>query len=455
MNEMKNATIRNEYIREAFAAFFGTFGMALYYFTDGLFIGNAVGDDGMSAITISWNIVLFLTAVAGAIGMGGSIRFTVSLGRSGIPGAAQVLRTTLRLLAGTAFVLTVGLLLLEEPLLQMLGAYGRVLVLCRQYSTTVLIWTPVQLAGLGLLPLVRNLGGHRLAGIAMSAGYVVNFLLDWVLMVWFPLGMFGCSLAYIAGQTVIALPCVVFIFRKYNRKFKKQGAAGGGLRRAAEIVGTGAAPFGLYFSQAVVSAVISRRFLRCSGSAALAGYTVIVYAAGIVNTLHRAVMEGSQPLISRYSVKQDPGSAAAAAGGMYLFSMSLIFVGAVLSLALKQQIVGLFGVSEGAEAQVSQWLPAYLLGYSCISFSRTVVSHLSAIDRTLPAALLTYLEPVCVLGLVSLLPTWLGPDGIWIGIITAYTLTGICAAAILGRTMHARKAFQRKWRGQQLQGKFF
>lgn len=45
--------LQKEYLAALGPALLGGLGMSLYYFTDGLFIGNAVGDDGMSAITVA------------------------------------------------------------------------------------------------------------------------------------------------------------------------------------------------------------------------------------------------------------------------------------------------------------------------------------------------------------------------------------------------------------------
>ena len=38
---------------------------------DGLFIGNAAGDDGIAAINIVWPIVAFITSLGTGIGVGG------------------------------------------------------------------------------------------------------------------------------------------------------------------------------------------------------------------------------------------------------------------------------------------------------------------------------------------------------------------------------------------------
>lgn len=438
MNKKKvRRKMRREYFKTVLPAFFGAFGMALYYFTDGLFIGNAVGDDGMSAITCSWNVVILLTAVASGLGTGAGIRLSVALGENDKEAAAGIVKDLCMLCAAASAVLMLGLWILEVPVLRLFGAEGNVLTLSRAYIRSIVWGVPVQIFALALLPVVRALGGEKTAGAAMSAGYLVNFFLDIVLMVWIPLGMFGCGVAYISGQAVVAIPCLVACFRRYKKQLS--GYASGRRKRwGRKILATGVAPFGLYFSQVLVTACISRGFMRHGGSEALACYTVVVYIAGIVNTLHRAIMEGSQPLISRCHGQGDLQKANQAGLWMYVFSLVLIVTGAVATLCLKTQVAGLFGVSDQVTNQVAVHLPGYLLGYLCISFSRTAISHLSAIDAGYRASVLTYMEPVTMMASVMILPRLWGMEGMWLAVILAYMLMALLAVGILWKTLRRK-----------------
>ena len=51
---------------------------------DGLFIGNAAGDDGIAAINIVWPIVAFITSLGTGIGVGGSVIVSNLRGRGKI-----------------------------------------------------------------------------------------------------------------------------------------------------------------------------------------------------------------------------------------------------------------------------------------------------------------------------------------------------------------------------------
>ena len=47
----------------------------LYSVIDGLFIGNAQGDNGLAAINIAWPVTALITAAGTGIGTGGSILY--------------------------------------------------------------------------------------------------------------------------------------------------------------------------------------------------------------------------------------------------------------------------------------------------------------------------------------------------------------------------------------------
>ena len=54
----------------------------IYSIVDGYFIGNRLGDAGLSAVTIVYPIVAFIQAVGTGLGMGGAIYFSIERARS-------------------------------------------------------------------------------------------------------------------------------------------------------------------------------------------------------------------------------------------------------------------------------------------------------------------------------------------------------------------------------------
>lgn len=55
---------------------------SIYVSVDGIFIGQAVGDAGLTAVNIIWPIEALATAVARGFGLGGAICFAIALGEN-------------------------------------------------------------------------------------------------------------------------------------------------------------------------------------------------------------------------------------------------------------------------------------------------------------------------------------------------------------------------------------
>ena len=50
----------------------------VYAIVDGFFVGNSLGDVGLSAVNIAYPIVAFIQAVGTGIGMGGAIYYSIN-----------------------------------------------------------------------------------------------------------------------------------------------------------------------------------------------------------------------------------------------------------------------------------------------------------------------------------------------------------------------------------------
>jgi len=53
----------------------------VYALVDGFFVGNRIGDPGLSAINFAYPVTAFLEAVGTGIGMGGAVHYALSMGR--------------------------------------------------------------------------------------------------------------------------------------------------------------------------------------------------------------------------------------------------------------------------------------------------------------------------------------------------------------------------------------
>lgn len=424
---MKNQYTQ-EYKQVVVPVVLGTIGMALYYFTDGIFSSSALGDNGISAVAMAWSIVTFVEAIAVGIGTGGAIRYSISSGNK--EKANRYFIETVILLTIASVVLTVVALTISKPLFHFLGAEGELFDLTVEYSKVALGGLFIQIFAYGSLPMVRNMGGYKATSIAMEIGYMANFILDYVLMFVFKFGMTGCAWAYLSGQIIIFFPCMWYLYKAYKEIEKPRMNLMDHLETAAMIGRTGIAPAGLYISQNIVSTYIYTRFVLYGGDSALSSYNVIVYTVGISNTFHRAIMEGSQPLISRYYGLRKMDACKHMAKCLLTCFIGLFIICACITIIFQNQFIDMFHVSSIVEGMSHKWLLFYLFGYTCTCVTRTATSFLSAIDRSRAATLITYFEPILMVIAVTVVPMFFKLNGVWYGIVGTYVFVSIISSTI-------------------------
>ena len=96
----------------------------IYSIVDGYFVGNNVGDAGMTAINVVFPVVSILQALGTGIGMGGSIQYSILKAAGKEENALKYLRATITCLLISSILMPLIVLPLMTPILKILGASG-------------------------------------------------------------------------------------------------------------------------------------------------------------------------------------------------------------------------------------------------------------------------------------------------------------------------------------------
>ena len=131
----------------------------VYAIVDGYFIGNSIGDIGLSTINIAYPITASIQAIGTGIGMGGGVYFSINKAKKKEEEAKEFVAGTLWMLILSSFIVTIFLCLLKTPILKLLGAEGELLSLGEDYVFIIALGTCLQIFSTGLVPLIRNNGG--------------------------------------------------------------------------------------------------------------------------------------------------------------------------------------------------------------------------------------------------------------------------------------------------------
>ena len=186
----------------------------IYAIVDGFFVGNSIGDIGLTTINVAYPVVSLIQALGTGIGMGGAIMYSVKSASNDNKKAYEFINGTLVFLFIVSVVTTSILFSFKVPILRLLGAQGEILSLATQYLRIIILGAIFQVFAMGVVPIIRNKGGSTYAMIIMIIGFLTNIVLDYF-FVWINgWGIEGAAIATIIGQGVTALGGFLYLFQK-------------------------------------------------------------------------------------------------------------------------------------------------------------------------------------------------------------------------------------------------
>lgn len=398
----------------------------LYSVIDGLFIGNAQGDNGLAAINIAWPVTALITAAGTGIGTGGSILYASFCGKKKQKAADSVLLQTqlLFFIAGIALLLVLGIC--KDGLLSLFGAKGIIFTLAEQYTKVILLGSLFQVVGAGVIPLLRSIGMAVSAMVVTIIGMIINMTANAIFLFVFHMGIRGTACGTVLAQSVVCVAGLFLIAKKTGVWIRCATVWQQSVYRIGRILSMGVASFGVAMSATIVFIFTNRQSLRYGGTKAVAVYAVISYLVFPVQSLLQGVGEGALPLMSFAYGKGDQKELRCIKRGakFLLAGLSiLVFVAAAFSIP----VIGTwFGMSKTGCQLFVHGMKISALAFCMMGFVKFHIAEQSAIQNVKEAFLLTYGESLLLApGLLFFLPIKLGLDGIW------WSLPGTAAGMLL------------------------
>ena len=390
-----------------------------YIVVDGFFVGNSMGDIGLTAINLVYPIGTLLMATAVMLGMGGSVIMSTYLAEGNIEGFNKAKVNTFISLILASIILTVVLLLLKNSLIYLLGARDKIFDYADEYITTIILGGSLQIISFGSMPIIRNCGKTIHAMSFMGVGLITNIILDYLFLMVFRLEMFGAALATIIAQGLVALIAVYYLFiRKKNRtRIKLSDFNLSMTKRAIQI---GLSPFGLVMAPSLIVIFNNLQCIKYGGYIGASAYSVINYIAGSILHLFEGVAEGCQPMISYFkgAGKNNLMRKVLKKGILFAFSLGLIII--TIIFIFKNNLGLLFGASEETNNIVKSGLTIISITFLLQPIVRLGTAYFYSSGESKYSAFLTYIDPLFVSPLcIVVLPIFLKLDGIWFAIPTA------------------------------------
>lgn len=413
---------------------------ALYNVVDSIFVGNGVGEVGLTAVTIAFPVMLVMMAFGMLIGVGASTLVSIRLGENNRAEAERILGNALSLIVIIAFVMSVAGLLFLDPILQALGAEPEVLPHARIFTQIIFLGSVFMYIGFGLNNVIRAEGNPRLAMITMLISAVINTILNPIFIFGMKLGIGGSALATVISQAVSALWVLGHFFSaKSTLKIRLQY-----LRPDAVIVrdiaAIGMSPFFMQLAASVVTVIYNFGLIRYGGDLAVAAMGVVNRVAMLLLMPIFGISQGAQPIIGYnygaqqyYRVFHTLKNAVFAASGISL-------IGFIFVQVFDYYIVGLFNSNPELIAMGGKGLRIMLSLLPIVGFQVIAAQYFQAIGKAKYALLFTMSRQVLILiPMILVLPKFFGLTGIWLAGPTADLAAAVLTGYFLYRELHALK----------------
>ena len=404
---------------------------ALYQMLDGVFVGQYLGETAFAALNLAMPFVIINFALADLIGVGSAVPISVNLGKGEKREANNIFTCAciMIIIAGTA----VGALLyaFAPALMALMGAEGEFAALAVQYMRVYALCSPVTTIIFAVDNYLRICGyirGSMWLNILMSA---LSAVLEFLFLGVFNFGIWGAALATSLGMLI----CVLIAFVPFLRgwallSFTKPRFS---MAMTRQIVSCGSPNFLNNIAGRITSIIMNAILVRLGGETAVSVYGILMFADGFIQPLLYGMCDSLQPAVG-YNWGARAFSRVRAIEKCCFTASAVVSLGSTVLVALIPGLITRLFVSDPAPEVMEMSVTAlriFALTYITRWFSFATQSYMLAIEKALPASLISVSTALVfpVLLIAALYP--LGLTGIWMNFPLTSVLAGVMSIVIL------------------------
>ena len=185
----------------------------LYGMADLFIIGQFEGVAGTTAVSIGSQVMHMLTVMIVGLAMGTTVSIGQAIGANDKRRAANAIGNTVTLFAMVAAGMLAILLLLVNPILQVMSTPQEAVAGTRIYLTICFVGIPFIIAYNVISSIFRGLGDSKSPMYFIAIACVINIVLDYLFMGAFHMGAAGAALGTTLSQ-VVSVVISLFMIRR-------------------------------------------------------------------------------------------------------------------------------------------------------------------------------------------------------------------------------------------------
>ena len=270
---------------------------SIYNIVDSIFVGQGVGDIGISGMAIASPFMNLSAAFGAMVGVGASTVISVRLGQHRYETAQHTLGNaiTLNIILGLLF--TIACLPFLDNILTLFGASEATLPYARDYMRIILIGNVVSHSYFGMNAMLRSAGHPKSAMNLTFLTIIVNTILDPLFIFVFDWGIKGAAWATILSQLVSLMVQIKLFSRKDELLHLKRGIYGLKSDIVRQCLAIGLSPFLMHSCACLVVLIINNRLKEYGGDMAIGAYGIVNRVVFLFLTIVIGLNQGMQPIV--------------------------------------------------------------------------------------------------------------------------------------------------------------
>ncbi len=432
-NDLGNDSVGRLMVRLAFPAIVAQLVNALYNIVDRVYIGHIpeVGDLALTGLGLCFAIIMFVSAMAALVGVGGGSRASILMGDGNMEGANEILGNCAVLILLISAGSTLLFQLAKEPLLYLFGASPNTIGYAVSYLG-IYLWGSVfvQIA-LGMNNFITIQGFSTISMATVLVGAAVNIVLDPIFIFGLNMGVRGAALATVIAQGVSAAWVIVFLLGKrtklrlQRRFFRLKGAV------ILPVAALGVSPFIMQSTESLVTVSFTSSLYRYGGDPAVGAMTICSSIMQVLSMVFMGLAQGTQPIVGFNYGAGKTGRVKQAFRILMVSGMIYAVCMWGLIMLFPQAFVGLFN-NKPELVEITTWaLRIYLAGFFLLSVQFSCQQTFVALGQAKISLFLALLRKIILLiPLIFILPLFLG-DKVF-AVFVAEPVADVLAAAITG-----------------------
>ena len=405
---------------------------SIYNIVDSIFVGQGVGDIGISGMAIASPFMNLSAAFGAMVGVGASTVISVRLGQGRYETAQRILGNsiTLNIILGLLFTIVCWPFL--DKILMLFGASEATLPYARDYIRIILLGNVISHSYFGMNAVLRSAGHPKAAMNLTFLTIIVNTILDPLFIFGFGWGMKGAAWATILSQFVSLLVQIKLFCRKNELLHLKRGI----YRLKTEIVrqclAIGLSPFLMHSCACLVVLIINNRLKEYGGDMAIGAYGIVNRVVFLFITIVIGLNQGMQP-IAGYNWGAHKNDRVWRVLFLTICSATIVTsYGFVMGMFFPTPVIHIFGagpeLTEKAVVAYHYMVALFpLVGAQMVigNFFQSIGHAAKSIFLSLTRQLL-FLMPC-----LALLPTQYGLNGVWLSMPVSDAISFFTASGML------------------------